>query len=266
MTRHREEHMRKENPISIVIICKNEKDNIRRCLESVLWADEIVVYDTGSTDNTLEICKEYDCSIYTQAKWEGFGKAKNEAVNKAKYDWILSIDADEEVSENLKNSILDILKTQNSHKAYRIKRSSYFMKKMIKYSGWQRDYTLKLFDRRYGNFNFKTVHEHVETKCEIGYIDDLLYHYTYPEIKTHIAKMIYYSELGALEAIKKNKKSNICKAIFKGIGKFIKMYFLNLGFLDGKAGFVLATNTIFYVYLKNIYIWENTVNNKSKEI
>ena len=145
--------------LSAVIITLNEEHNIRRCLESLKWVDEIVVYDTGSNDKTLDICKEYNCSIYQQTKWEGFGKAKNEAVKFAKYDWIFSIDADEEVSEKLQIAIKQILNEPHKKNAYTVKRNSFYMGKMIKYSSWQRDYPLRLFNRQHGNFNLKSVHE-----------------------------------------------------------------------------------------------------------
>jgi len=242
--------------ISVVIITLNEEHNIRRCLESVKWTDEIVVYDTGSSDKTLDICKEYNCSIYQQSNWEGFGKAKNDAVKLAKYDWIFSIDADEEVSKDLEIAIHQILNATDKKNAYTIKRNSFYMGKMIKYSGWQRDYPLRLFNRKYGNFNMNLVHEAAEIEGEKGKISEVIYHYTYPHIKTHINKMTHYSELGASEAYKKNKKSSICKAVFNGFAKFIKMYLLNLGFLDGKAGLILALNSAFAGYLKYIYLWE----------
>ena len=242
--------------ISAVIICKNEEHNIRRCLESVNWADEIVVYDTGSNDNTIDICREYGCSIHQSANWEGFGKAKHTAVNLAKHDWIFSIDADEEVSENLKNKIISILNNQNSLTAYRVKRLSFFLGQKIRYSGWQRDYTLKLFNRKNGNFNLKTVHEYVEVDCEIKLLKEVLFHHTYPDIRTHINKMILYSELSAQKSFKMQKRTNICLAVLKGLCKFLKMYIINFGFLDGKKGLVLALNSVIYVYLKNIYLWE----------
>jgi len=238
--------------ISVVIITKNEAHNIRRCLESVKWADEIVIYDTGSTDETIKICKEYNCSIYHQKAWDGFGQAKHEAVNLAKHNWIFSIDADEEVTEKLKAKIL----SADPSKAFRIKRVSFYMGKIVKYSGWQRDYTLRLFNRKTANFNLKKVHESVVTNGEVGVIDEVLYHYTYPYIKTHITKMISYCEIGANEAFKKDKKYSILRAILSAIGKFIKMYLLNLGFLDGKVGLVLAINSSFGLYLKYIYLWE----------
>ena len=253
--------MKKTLPVSVVIISKNEENNIKRCLESVKWADEIVILDTGSIDNTLSICKEYGCSVYKLDRWEGFGKAKHQAVNNAKYDWIFSIDCDEEVSEELKQKIFSILDThqlekEEKIKAYRIKRESYYMGKLVRFSGWQRDFPLRLFNKRYGNFNHKIVHEHVETSSEIEFIYEKLYHYTYPMIKTHISKTVYYSELAALQAFNKKKKSGITKAILRGLVTFIKMYIINFGFLDGKVGLILAINSAFGTYLRYLYLWE----------
>lgn len=242
--------------LSVVIICKNEERNISRCLESVKWADEIVIYDSGSHDSTLTICEQFNCNIFHNHNWEGFGQAKNEAVNLAKFDWILSIDADEEVSEKLKFKIQDILKNPNPTPAYKIKRISYYMGKQINYSGWQRDFPLRLFNRKYGNFNLKLVHESVQINSKPVYIKEEILHYTYPFIKTHIDKMIRYSELGAEQSFEKNKTAGICKALSSGIAKFFKMYILNFGFLDGKTGLILAVNSAFGVYLKYIYLWE----------
>ena len=244
------------NNISVVIICKNEEHNIRKCLESVKWADEIVVFDTGSTDTTLNICAEYTRTIYTENDWEGFGKAKHDAVNLAKHDWIFSIDADEEVSESLREKILNMKDSLSKETAYRIKRNSFYMGKMIRFSGWQRDYTLRLFNRQYGNFNLKTVHESVETKARILKLKEAIYHYTYPCVKTHINKMVYYSELGAGSLEHKGKRVCIGTACIRGFFKFIKMYVFRLGFLDGKVGFILAINSGFGVYLKYVYLWE----------
>jgi (heptosyl)LPS beta-1,4-glucosyltransferase len=252
------------NKISVVIICKNEENNIRRCLESIKWADEIVIYDTGSTDKTLNICAEYTKTIYTENAWEGFGKAKHDAVGLAKNDWIFSIDADEEVSESLKNKILDMKDSLSKETAYRIKRNSFYMGKMIRFSGWQRDYTLRLFNRQYGNFNLKTVHESVETKANVMNLKEVLYHYTYPCIKTHISKMVYYSELGAGSWEQKGKRACIMKACLSGFFKFIKMYVFRLGFLDGKVGFILAINSGFGVYLKYVYLWEKNIRFHTK--
>ncbi|MCK4359884.1 MAG: glycosyltransferase family 2 protein [Candidatus Cloacimonetes bacterium] len=247
--------------LSVTVITKNEEKNIKRCLDSVSWADEIVVVDSGSTDKTLEICKKYNCKII-ETDWLGFGKIKKFAVDSASYDWIFSIDADEEVTPELEKEIKRLLSKDNPKNGYKIKRISFYLKKWIRYSGWNRDYPLRLFNRKAGNFNENLVHESVRIRGEIGKIDKILKHYTYPNLTSYILKMEHYANLGAEEAVKKGKKSSVFNAIFHGLAKFLKMYFVDRGFLDGRVGLALSINSAFSVYLKYLKIWERTENVK----
>ncbi len=242
------------NLLSVTIITLNEEKNIERCLKSVLWADEILIVDSGSTDKTLEICKKYNCKII-QTEWLGFGPTKKLAVKFAAHDWILCIDADEQVTEELKQRIGQILANPQAV-GYRIKRKSFYLGKMINHCGWDRDFPLELFNRQFGNFNDKLVHEFVVLSGEVKKIKQPLLHYTYPSIASHIKKMDKYSQLGAESAAQKGKSATISGAIIRGIIKFIKMYFLQLGFLDGKIGFVLCYNSAFGTYLKYLKLWE----------
>ena len=240
--------------ITVTIITKNEEANIDRCLKSVDWADEIVVADSGSTDATLEICKRHHCKIIMH-EWLGFGPMKRLAVDAAMNDWIFSIDADEEVTDVLKKHIADIIKNPEFN-GYRIKRRSFYLGKPINYCGWQRDYQLRLFNRRFGNFNAKQVHESVQMTGEVGRIESPLLHYTYPTLQSHVLRMNRYADLGARQLKHKGKSSSILSAVMRGTFKFIKMYLLNLGILDGKQGFILCYNSAFGVYLKYIRLWE----------
>jgi glycosyltransferase involved in cell wall biosynthesis len=242
------------NPISVTIITKNEQQNIERCLKSVQWADEIVVADSYSTDKTLEICRKFGCKII-ETEWLGFGPVKRLAVDAASHNWIFSIDSDEQVSEQLKDRILTILKHPQFN-GYRVKRVSYYLDKQIRYCGWDRDYQLRLFNRNSGNFNEKLVHEAVNIAGEVGRIEDPLFHYTYPTIQSHIEKMARYSKLGADQLANKGKSSSIFMAMLRGLAKFLKMYLLQRGFLDGKIGFVLCYNSAVGVYLKYLQLWE----------
>ncbi|HOE91206.1 MAG TPA: glycosyltransferase family 2 protein [Candidatus Cloacimonadota bacterium] len=242
--------------ISAVLITKNEEHNIERCLNSLKFADEIVVYDTGSTDRTVEICEKNNCVVFKTDKWDGFGIAKRTAVSFASNDWVFVIDADEEVSEALNHYLESFKKNENTLYAYRIKRTSYYLNKRIKYSGWQRDYTLRLFNRKHANFNEKIVHESVVCTTPIGHVKALLLHYPYPHLQIHINKTMLYAKLGGQQAFDKGKKSGVCYAILNGISKFLKMYIFNLGFLDGKEGLILAINSAFSNYLKYVYLWE----------
>jgi len=249
-----------KNKLSVTIITKNEEANIERCLKSIRWVDEIIIVDSGSEDRTLEICESFNCEI-TRTHWKGFGLTKRMAVDLSINNWILSLDADEEVTDELKKKIQKILELTEFN-GYRIKRKSFYLGKMINHCGWNRDYTLRLFNKNYGNFNEKIVHESVQLKGKIGLVEEILFHYTYPTIGSHIRKIDHYSSLGAKQAFGKKRKTTITSAVFRGLLKFIKMYFLQKGFLDGKIGLILSINSAYGVFLKYLKLWEMTINDK----
>ena len=247
------------NKVSVTIITKNEEANIERCLKSLNWADEIVVVDSGSEDDTVEICKKYNCNII-ETEWQGFGRTKKFAADSAKYDWIFSIDADEEATPELTDEIKQILQNPKLN-GYRIKRKSFYLGRMINHCGWSNDYPFRLFNRKFGNFNEKEVHESVKLKGEVGKIESPILHYTYPTIALHIEKTNRYSSLQAIEMKEREKEYSILSALLLGIYKFINMYFIRLGFLDGKEGFMLCSIASFGVYLKYIKLRELNKNN-----
>lgn len=242
--------------LSAVIITKNEEHNIERCLTSLQWADEIVVVDSGSTDKTLDICRRFNCTV-VETQWLGFGPTKRKAVECASNDWILSIDADEEVTEVLRNTIASILQNPE-YKGYRIKRNSFYLGKMIRYSGWGRDYPLRLFNRLSGNFDDSIIHEKVHIDGQVGRIEDPILHHPYTDLSEHIHKMNRYTDLGADQLKHRNRRSTPFGAVVRGMLKFIKMFILQRGFLDGRTGFLLALNSAFGVYLKYLKRWEKS--------
>ncbi len=241
------------NKISVVIITKNEEVNIERCLKSVNWADEVVVVDSGSTDSTIEICEKYSCKI-VHSKWLGFGRTKQLAVDSAINDWVLSIDSDEEVTDELKSKIEQILENPKTT-GYKIKRNSYYLGRLIKHCGWNTDFQLRLFNKKHGNFNNKEVHESVKTNGDTSIINEQILHYTYPSIEVHLKKTDRYSTIQAKEMYDKGKSFPLILAILFGLNKFVNMYFLRLGFLDGKEGFILCSIASFGVYLKYVKLW-----------
>jgi len=242
--------------ISASIITKNEEPNIERCLKSISWADEIVIVDSGSTDNTIDICNKFHCKII-ETDWLGFGKTKQLGVNSCSHPWILSIDADEEVTPQLKDAIL--LKTQtitSKTVAYKIKRESYYLNKKIHYSGWNNDYPLRLFMKNSGQFNDAAVHESVIIlNGTISTITAPLLHYPYPTIHKHLEKINQYSSLGAESHLHKNKHSSLLYALLSGTVKFLKMYIVKRGFLDGKEGAILAILSGFGSFTKYAKLW-----------
>lgn len=245
------------NKLSVVIITLNEERNIERCLQSVAWADEIVVVDSGSTDATLDICGRFGCKI-VRTPWLGFGRTKQAAVDAASFDWIFSIDADEQVTPELAQRLLAIAASPAEFQGYRINRRSFYLGKLIRHSGWTHDYPLRFFNRQFGRFNDKPVHEGIELRGKVGEIEQVLLHYTFPTLASHIAKIERYAALGALEKVEKGRTSSVGRAVLRGAMEFLRIYFLKAGFLDGSHGMILAVNSAFAAYMKYLMLWEKT--------
>jgi glycosyltransferase involved in cell wall biosynthesis len=219
--------------LSVTIITFNEERNIGACLESVKWADEIIIVDSGSSDQTIPICQQYTSNI-TITDWPGFGVQKNRAVDKASGDWILSIDADERVPQPLQAQILERINRPDSV-GYEIPRRSYFCGKAIHHSGWWPDYTLRLFKRGAGKFSDRAVHERLMVEGKTEKLTTPLEHITYRDLQTALEKSNHYSTLGAEILHKEQKKSSLTLAVLKGLYAFIRTYFIQAGFLDGKV-------------------------------
>ena len=242
--------------VSAVMIVKNESANLKRCLPALSWTDEIVVLDTGSEDDTVDIAQSFGCKTAKLDVWEGFGKAKQKAVSLAENDWILSLDADELLSNDLQEELKALSRQDFLNCAWRLKRKSFYEGKLIHFCGWQNDCPLRVFNRVKGNFNDLPVHEGVKTEMEKRCCKGILYHSPYPDKETHYQKMRFYGEIRAKELKSKGKKSNPFIAALRGILKFLKMYILQLGFLDGKAGFLLCTRSAWGVWYKYHYLWK----------
>lgn len=240
--------------LTVTVLAKNEESNIERCLRSVHWADELLVVDSGSTDKTLDICRKYGCKI-VETDWLGFGPTRQLSIERAANDWILVIDADEEVTEALANRINQLLSSPDDNKGYSFKRNSFYLGKQIRFC-WGRDFTLRLFNREKGNYNDNNVHESVDLEAEVVKFKEPILHYTYPTIESHIKKINLYSTLGAIQSYEKGKRSSIIKAVLRGIYFFIEMYFFRLGFLDGKEGLILSIISSYGSSIKYFKIWE----------
>jgi len=248
--------------LSVIVITKNEEKNIADCLASVAWADEIIVVDNNSSDKTVELCREYTNKIIVTKDWPGFGLQKKRALDKATGDWVLSLDADERVTEPLYNEIEQVLQDTEAT-AFRIPRLSQYCGRWIKHSGWSPDYVLRLFRRGKAQFSEDIVHEKVILlEGELGTLKNPLKHYSFNSLEEVLDKTNSYSTANALKSHQQGKKSSLGKAIVHGLWAFFRTYIIRAGFMDGREGFILAVSNAegtYYRYLKLMYFDEQSL-------
>lgn len=241
--------------LSVTIITLNEEDNIRRAIESVKWADEIVVVDSGSTDRTVEICKEFTSKVFHQ-DWLGMNGQKAFAKEQATCDWLLNIDADERVSHELAGEIKTALEGESDLDGFFIPRRVNYLGRWINHSGWYPDYTLRLFKRNKGRWAGTDPHDKVLVDGKLAYLNGDIYHYTYKNIEDHINTMNRFTTVAAGEYAKKDKSSGLLNIVLRPPFTFFKKYILKQGFRDGLPGFIIAFSSAYYVFLKYIKLWE----------
>lgn len=231
--------------LSVIIITKNEAAHIEQCIASVGFADEIIVLDSGSTDDTCSRARRAGAKVFQSADWPGFGVQKNRALDYAQGQWVLSLDADERVGAALGAEIQRLLSADKagqrpSFEAYEVSRLSCYAGRWMRHSGWHPDYLLRLFRRGKARFSDDLVHERVVPSGPIGRLQGLIYHYPYDSQATHIAKMSHYAEAAAQGLHARGKKIGMVGITVKMLWTFIRVYFLRRGFLDGRQGFILA--------------------------
>ena len=242
--------------LSVVIITYNEEENIRACLESVKWAEEIVIVDAFSSDKTAEIAREFTSKVF-QNRWTNFSKQKNLALAKASNEWVLNIDADERATSELKQEILAILNSERqSFDGYYIPIRNHYLGKWIRHCGWYPDYHLRLFRRGKGRFNERIIHESVVVEGRKGYLKSDLRHYSYKDLSDHLSKIDKFSSLAAQEMFTHDKRARVFELLFRPLVKFIKMYLIKRGYLDGVYGLIISIMGSFYVFTKYLKLWE----------
>ena len=229
--------------ISVVIITKNEEKHIKNAIQSALFADEILVLDSGSIDKTCDIAKNLGARVEHQ-EWLGFGCQKNKAVELASNDWVFVLDADEEITEKLRYEIIETLQSPISNVFY-VARLNNFFGRDIKTCGLYPDYTIRLFNRSKGFFNELPVHESVQIQGQVSKLKNHMTHIAYESIDEFIQKQNHYSGLSP-------KKRNILKALISPFWTFFKLYFIRRGFLDGRHGFIIAALYSQYTFWKYI--------------
>ena len=240
--------------LSVVIITLNEEDKIKDCLESVKWADEIIVVDSFSADKTIDIAKEYTDKIF-QRKFPGFGEQKNFAISKAAGDWILSIDADERVTPGLAEEIKTVTAESKTNGCL-VPIKTYFLGKWLRHCGWWPNYKLRLFKRDSGTMSDSLVHEAISISGQTSKLKNHLDHYSYTSIDEYMEKLERYTSLAADAMLKKGKKFSIFTALARSFFAFFKIYILKAGLFDGKEGFIFAKLSAYYNFIKHIKLWE----------
>jgi len=244
--------------LSVTVITKNESKHIRTCLESVKWADEIIVLDSGSTDDTVAICREYTDKVFG-TDWPGFGMQKNRALQRATCDWILSIDADESVTETLHREIEEAIEQPGISVAYQIPRRSSYCGRFMNHGGWWPDYVVRLFRRGHASFSEDLVHERLIVQGAMGRLINPLLHDAFSNLEEVLETTNAYSSAGARLLWQRRKTSSLTGAVLHGIWSFFHTYIVRAGFLDGKKGFMLAVSNgegTYYKYLKLMLLAE----------
>ena len=251
--------------LSIAIIARDEQAVIRRCLESVAWAGEVVVLDAGSTDETARIARECGAQVHVSSDWPGFGPQKNRALELATGDWVLALDADEWVTPGLRAAIERSLAAPGNDAAFRMPRLSSYCGRYMRHSGWWPDRVTRLFRRGQARFSEDRVHERLIADGPVGTLNEPLLHEAILDLDDALVKMNAYSTAGAMMQLERGKNASLAGAVWHGAWTFFRTYVLRAGFLDGREGFLLAVSNAegaYYRYLKLMLLAKKAVNGK----
>ena len=240
--------------LTVTVITKNEEQNIGACLRSVPFADQLVVLDSGSIDATTKIAGAAGAEVSVNSDWQGFGVQKNRALALARYEWVLSLDADERVSPELRVEIEAVLASPQFD-VYDFPRLSNYCGQKMLHSGWYPDRVTRLFRRGAAKFSDDLVHESVMTTCAVGQLKSPLLHESFRSLEEVLEKVNRYSSAGARSLQNRGKRSSVGKAVGHGLWAFIRTYLLRLGFLDGRLGLVLAISNAEGTYYRYLKLW-----------
>ncbi len=244
--------------ISAIIITRNESENLADCMRGLDWCDEIIVLDSGSTDDTQERARSLGARVVVRADWPGFGPQKNRALDLAHCAWVLSIDADERVTPELAAEIRAIITRPGAANAYSLPRLSSYCGQFMRHGGWYPDRVVRLFRRGTARFSDDIVHESLHTTSRVGELRHDLIHISYRSFDDVLEKMNRYSTAGAHKAAAKGRTASLLSAGFHSRWAFLRAYVLRLGFLDGRLGFVLACAIAHETWYRHLKLWQLT--------
>jgi glycosyltransferase involved in cell wall biosynthesis len=250
--------------LSVIVTTYNEEVNIAECLESVLWADEILVVDSFSTDRTVEIARGHPVTVL-QREYFGSAAQKNWSLDRVAHEWVLIIDADERVPEPLAREILTLLAGDPGANGYYIRRENVFIDKVIRHSGWSTDKVVRLFRRDKGRYPNRRVHADLEIEGPVPVLRSPFLHYTFRSFDQYFGKFLNYAEWGAAQAFRDGRRAGLIEIGFRPGWRFFRMYVLQAGFLDGLHGLVLCALQAFGVFLKYARLWEYRIRERRGE-
>lgn len=248
--------------VTACVITFNEQENIKDCLESVAWTDEIVVVDSFSADKTVQICKRYTNRVFQRA-WSGFLDQKSFAVMQASNDWILSIDADERTSQSLRDEIIEELKFNNDANGYYVPRRTYYLGRWINHGGWYPNYQLRLFRKDKGKWTGEKLHEKVTVVGKTKVLRNDLLHFAYRDLSDQLRTIDQFSQVSAEIMREKGVRVTPFHLLFRPPIKFLETYIYKQGFRDGVPGLINAIAYSFYMFMKYAKTWEGETNRKN---
>ncbi|MGB9628914.1 MAG: glycosyltransferase family 2 protein [Thermodesulfobacteriota bacterium] len=247
-------------PISVYVLTFNNRRTIERCLKSLQWADELVIVDSLSTDGTVEICKRYTEKVY-QRPWTDHRDQYQYAADLTTHQWIMFVDADEEIPPELVEEIRNELDGRNSpFDGYLVYRRTYYLGRWIRYGGWYPDCEIRLYRRDRGRWE-GGLHAKVVVDGKVGVLKNQYLHYTYRDISDQIQTIDRYSKIAAEDMVESGEKFSLFKLLFHPPFRFVKEYLFKLGFLDGLPGLIIIVSTMFYVFIKYAKLWELKISN-----
>jgi (heptosyl)LPS beta-1,4-glucosyltransferase len=241
--------------LSVTVVAWNEEERLRACLESVSWADEIVVVDAESTDKTPQLAREFTDRVWVRP-WPGFAAQKNFAIEQAHGEWILSLDADERVTPGLARRIKELVTDPGAADGYRVPRKNMFWGAWVRHGGLYPDHQLRLFRRGAGRFAENAVHESVQVAGRVETLTEPLLHQSYRDLEDFVQRSNRYSTLAARDWLARGRPVSLGDLVAKPLGRFLAMYVARRGFLDGWRGLVLAILYSEYVFLRMAKAWE----------
>ena len=242
--------------VTAIVITRDEAAHIEACLDSVAWADERLVVDSGSTDGTPDLARAKGARVLVR-DWPGYSAQKNFAADEASHDWIVSVDADERVTPSLADEIRTTLTRNPSEAGFRIPRVTWHLGRWIRTTDWYPDYQLRLYDRRHARWDGIHVHESVKVGTgQVGHLKSELQHYPYKDLSEHLIRMDRYTTLAARQMFEKGKRATRLELLFHPPIAFVRNYILKGGFRDGKPGLIISLVNSYYVMLKFAKLWE----------